>query len=49
VNVLYHDGDQIVPIRTSLFVDARKHEVMLCMITDGNEKFITYQYKACLD
>jgi len=39
VNVLYHDGDQIVPIRTSTFADARKHQVTLLMITDGNEKF----------
>jgi len=39
VNVLYHDGDQIIPIRTSTFADHCKHEVTLLMITDGNEKF----------
>jgi len=39
VNVLYHDGNQIVPIRTSTFADNRKHQVTLLMITDGNEKF----------
>jgi len=37
--MLYHDGDQIVPIRTSTFADDRKHQVTLLVITDGNEKF----------
>jgi len=39
VNVLYHDGNQIIYIRTSTFTDQRKHHVTLLMITDGNEKF----------
>jgi len=39
VSMLYHDGDQIVPIRTSTFADHRKHHVTLLTITDGNEKF----------
>jgi len=39
VNVLYHDEDQIVPIRTLTFADNRKHQVTLLMITYGNEKF----------
>jgi len=39
VNVLYHDGDQIIPICMSTFADNRKHKVTLLMITDGNEKF----------
>jgi len=39
VNVLYHDGNQIVPIRTLTVADDRKHHVTLLMITDGNEKF----------
>ena len=33
VNVLYHDGDQIIPIRTSTFTDQRKHHFTLLMIT----------------
>jgi len=39
VSVLYHDGNQIVPLRTSTFTDARKHHVTFLMITDNNEKF----------
>jgi len=40
VNVLYHDGDQIIPIRTSPFTDQRKHHVtLLLMITDNHERF----------
>jgi len=39
VNVLYHDGEQIVPIHTPTFTDQRNHHVTLLMITDGNEKF----------
>jgi len=39
VNVLYHDGDQIIPIRTSTFTDQRKHHVTLLMITDNHERF----------
>jgi len=39
MNVLYHDGDQIVPIRTAISADDRKHHVTLLMITDSNEKF----------
>jgi len=35
---MYHDGDQIVPIRTSTYTDQRKHHVTLLMITNGNEK-----------
>ena len=37
VNVLYHDGDQVVPIRTSTFTDQRKYHVTLLMIPDGHE------------
>jgi len=39
VNVLYHNGNQIVPILTSTFADDRKHHATLLMTTDGNEKF----------
>jgi len=39
VTVLYHDGDQIIPIRTSTFTDQRKHHVTLLMITDDHESF----------
>jgi len=39
VNVLYHDGNQIVPIHMSTFTDQHKHHVTALMITDGNEKF----------
>ena len=39
MNVLYQDGDQIVPIRTSAFTDRRKHHVTLLMITDNHERF----------
>jgi len=40
VSMLYHDGDQIVPIRTSIFADQCKHHVTLLMIPIViNEKF----------
>jgi len=39
VNVLYHDGNQIIPIRSSTFTDQCKHHITLLMITDSHERF----------
>jgi len=39
VSMLYRDGNQIIPIRTSTFTDQHNHHVTLLVITNGNEKF----------